>query len=420
MNIKINHINKMEGHAGFMASVLKGDVKSAKLEIKEGIRLIEGILIGRYYKDVPVVAQRICGICPVVHNLTAIKAIENAMGVSVSSETKEIRRLLEWAQIIHSHALHLYFLSLADFLDIENDLKLVEKYPEETKRAIQIREFGMEVVKIFGGRVVHPLTNEVGGFKKIPTQKEVADLIQKGEQTMESVEILADFFSRIKIPDFERETEYVCLDKKGEYPVYDGNIISNKGLNISVEKFEKNFSELQRQQEVIKRVVADGKTSYMIGAIARVNNNHKKLHRKAEEYIEKLGYKFPDFNPFHNVSYQMVEIIHAMVESLKILRSLAHVNLENAITREYEVKEGQGAAAVEAPRGTLYYHVDIDSNGYVKNINIITPTAQAVSHLEDDIAAYLPQVADLPEDERTKKLRGFIRAYDPCISCAVH
>ena len=410
----------MEGHAGFMASVLKGDVKSAKLEVKEGIRLIEGILVGRHYKDVPVVAQRICGICPVVHNLTSIKAIENAMGVSVSNETKEVRRLLEWAQIIHSHALHLYFLSLADFLNIENDLKLIEKYPKETKEAIKIREFGMEIVKIFGGRVVHPLTNEVGGFKKVPTQEEIQALIKKGEETMSSVDAVANLFLGLKIPDFERDTEYVCLDKKGIYSLYDGDVISNKGLKIPVSKFEESFSELQRQQEVIKRVSSDGKTSYMVGAIARVNNNHMKLHHKAEEYIEKLGYKFPDYNPFHNVSYQMVEIIHAVIESLKILRSLGHMNLENAVTKEYEVKEGFGSAAVEAPRGTLYYHVDIDAKGYVKNVNIITPTAQVLSHLEDDIAAYLPGVIDLPEEERTRKLRGFIRAYDPCISCAVH
>ncbi|HFC36201.1 MAG TPA: Ni/Fe hydrogenase subunit alpha, partial [Candidatus Moranbacteria bacterium] len=148
MQIKINHINKMEGHAGFMASVLQGDVKSAKLEVKEGVRLIEGILIGRHYKDMPTIAQRICGICPVVHNLTSIKAIEKAMGVEVSEETIQLRKLLEYGQIIHSHALHLFFLSLADFLNIDNDLKMIKKYPQETKMAVKIREYGMEIVKI--------------------------------------------------------------------------------------------------------------------------------------------------------------------------------------------------------------------------------------------------------------------------------
>ncbi|NCU32053.1 MAG: Ni/Fe hydrogenase subunit alpha [Candidatus Moranbacteria bacterium] len=420
MEIKINHINKMEGHAGFMASVLKGDVKSAKLEVKEGVRLIEGILIGRHYSDMPIIAQRICGICPVVHNLTAIKSIEKAMRVSVSAETKELRKLLEWGQIVHSHALHLFFLSLADLLDIDNDLKLVEQYPEETKMAIKIREFGMELVKVIGGRVIHPLTNEVGGFKKVPTKEELEGLIEKGIETLETAEKLGRFFAGFKFPEFSRETEYVCLNSGRDYSIYEGDIVSNKGLKISVEKFENNFHELQKPNEVVKRVETRNRNSYMVGAIARINNNYKKLTPRAENYLESLGYRMPDYNPFHNVSYQMVEIILAIEKSIGILKNLKDAHLENALTQKYQVREGVGVAAVEAPRGTLYYHVDIDNKGYIKNANIITPTAQALSHLENDIAQYLVEVKDLSEEKRTQKLRGFIRAYDPCISCAVH
>lgn len=420
MEIKINHINKMEGHAGFMASVLKGDVQSAKLEIKEGIRLIEGILIGRHYKDMPVIAQRICGICPVVHNLTAIKSIEKAMQVRVTDETRELRKLLEWGQIVHSHALHLFFLSLADMLDIDNDLKLVEKYPEETKMAIKIREYGMEIVKIIGGRVIHPLTNEVGGFKKVPTKEEIEKLISQGQETLEVAEKLGKFLAQFKFPEFERETEYVSLSDGKDYSIYEGNVISNKGINISVEKFENNFHELQKPREIIKRVETQNKNSYMVGAIARINNNQKYLTPRAEHYFESLGYKLPDYNPFHNVIYQMVEVICAIEKSIGILKAIKEKDLSRALTGEYKVQEGIGVAAVEAPRGTLYYHVDIDEKGYIKNANIITPTAQALTHLENDIAVYLRKVTDLPEEKRAQKLRGFIRAYDPCISCAVH
>lgn len=410
----------MEGHAGFMASVLNGDVKSAKLEIKEGVRLIEGVLIGRQYKDMPVIAQRICGICPVVHNLTAIKSIEKAMDIQVSKEAVLFRNILEWGQIIHSHALHLFFLSLADLLDIDNDLKVIKKYPEETKKAVRMREYGMELVKVIGGRVVHPLTNEVGGFKKVPNKNDIGKLIERSKEALGMAEELGGFFSGFKIPEFERKTEYVCLDNGKDYSIYDGDIKSNKGLHIPVEKFESNFSELQRPREIVKRVKSDGKTSYMVGAIARINNNRSRLNPRAEEYLESLGYKFPDFNPFHNIMYQLVEIIHAIEESSKILRMLEGGQVENALTKKYEIKEGIGVAAVEAPRGTLYYHIDIDSRGYIKNANIITPTAQTLSNLEDDIAVYLPEVLDLPEKERTQKLRSFIRAYDPCISCSVH
>jgi sulfhydrogenase subunit alpha len=419
MLIKINHIAKMEGHTGFMASVLQGDVKSAKLEIQEGIRLIEGVLIGRHYKDMPIVAQRICGICPVVHNLTAIKSIESAFGIRVSSETEKLRTVLELGQIIHSHALHLFFLSLADFLDIDNDIKLVEKYPEEAQKAIRIREFGMEIVKVIGGRVIHPLTNEIGGFKKSPDKTELKKIIISSESVLRDALDLADFFRGIKMPDFSRETEYVCLSKDGNYAVYDGDIITSRGEKIPVSRFEVNFHELQKQKEIIKRMEHNGE-SYMVGAIARININREKLHPEAYKFIENLKWKFPDYNPFHNVLCQMAEVVHCILESSKLLKECVNLDLENVITREYEIKEGAGVAAVEAPRGTLYYHTEIDSKGYIKNVNIITPTAQFLSNLEDDIAQYIPSILDLSDKDKEKRLRGFIRAYDPCISCAVH
>lgn len=420
MNIKINHIAKIEGHTGFMASVIKGDVKSAKFEVQEGIRLIEGILIGRHYKDMPVIAQRICGICPVVHNLTSIKAIENAMKVEVTKETEQLRKVMEHAQFIHSHALHLFFLSLADFLDIENDLDLVKEYPAETKKAVKIREYGMELIKVIGGRVVHPLTNEVGGFKKVPTVEELQRLISVGEEILPVALEIAAFFKTIKTPNFSRPTEYISLKIKGEYAIYDGDVTSNKGLHVNVQKFEDNFHEFQRPNEIVKRVMHDGKTSYMVGAIARVNNNHEKLSSSAQEYLRQLDFNLPDYNPFHNVLYQMVEVVHCIEDSIKLLKQLTHSDLTNAVTKEYVVREGSAAAAIEAPRGTLYYWVDIDPKGYIKNVNIITPTAQFLTHLEDDITAFIPGILEKDEKSMERKMRAFIRAYDPCISCAVH
>ncbi len=419
MLLKINHIAKMEGHAGFMASVIQGDVKSAKLEVQEGIRLIEGVLVGRHYRDMPVVAQRICGICPVVHNLTSIKALENAMGVTVTPETEKLRALMEYGQIIHSHALHLFFLSLADFLDMDNDIKLVQEYPEETKKAIRLREYGMDIVRVIGGRVVHPLTNEVGGFKKAPNSEALKKLLADSEKTLQTAKEMGEFFRGIRIPEFYRETEYVCLQKNGEYGIYDGDIVSNRGFHIPVKNFETSFHELQRQQEVIKRVEHNGE-SYMIGAIARININRDKLKSEAQKYLTSLAWKFPYYNPFGNILAQMTEVIHAVENSMQLIRELLNSDLDQVVTKDYAVKEGTGAAAVEAPRGTLYYHVDVDAKGYIKNVNIITPTAQFLSNLEDDIMAYIPSIIDLKGKDREKKLRAFIRAYDPCISCAVH
>jgi coenzyme F420-reducing hydrogenase alpha subunit len=116
----------------------------------------------------------------------------------------------------------------------------------------------------------------------------------------------------------------------------------------------------------------------------------------------------------------MVEVIHAIEEAKKIMARVLNSDLNNVLTKEFKIKEGIGIAAIEAPRGTLYYYLEIDKRGYVKNANIITPTAQFLSNLEDDVAAYIPTILDLKYKEKEKKLRAFIRAYDPCISCAVH
>jgi coenzyme F420-reducing hydrogenase alpha subunit len=302
---------------------------------------------------------------------------------------------------------------------MDNDIQLISAYPDEAKIAMRLRDFGMSIVRVIGGRVIHPLTNEVGGFKKAPDADALRKIVADSTQALQDAIALGEFFKKIKIPDFQRETEYVSLDIQGEYAIYDGDIISSQGLHIPVEKFEQDFKELQKQNEVIKKVVHEG-NSYMIGAIARINNSRKKLNPAASQYLESLNFVFPDYNPFHNILYQMVEVIHCIEQSNKLIKELLHSDLNNVVTREYMVKEGTGVAAVEAPRGTLYYHVDVDAKGYIKNVNIITPTAQFLANLEDDIADYIKEIIDLKDLDRQKKLRGFIRAYDPCISCAVH
>jgi len=283
MDIKINYFAKLDGHAGLTASILDGDIKTAKSQIQKGIRLIEGVMIGRQYRDMPIIAERVCGICSTAHNIASIKAIENAMKIQVSEETVKLRKVMGHAQFIYSHALHLFFLSLTDSLNIENDLQSADKYSEETKKIIKIREYVIDLMKTIGGRTIHPLTNEVGGFKKVPTADEIKNLIIKGEEILPIVLQMAEFFKKIKISDFSRPTEYICLKKSGEYAIYDGDIISNKGLKVDKNDIENNFHEFQRPKEIIKRTERDGKTSYMVGAIARINNNRDKTFLQCEK-----------------------------------------------------------------------------------------------------------------------------------------
>lgn len=432
MKIQINHIGKMEGHTDFVAEILKGDVKSAKIMTTEGARLIEGILIGRHFSEAPIITSRICGICPVVHKLSSIKAIENALKIKPTEQTIKLRKTLELAQIIHSHALHLFFLSLPDFFDINNDLNFIKEYPKEAQAAIKVREWALKVIEVIGGRAVHPINCEVGGFKVTPDKSELKELAKQYEIIFKQALLLVHFVLKVKYPHLSRPTKYVSLTSESEYAIYDGDvkILNENGTKkiIKAQKFTKNIKEIEDPYRAAKSAELNHQP-FMVGAIARINNNHEKLNPLAKGLLKGLHWKLPNYNPFANISAQAIEIVHSLEEIKKYFSDLdKNIKEEKSVSEKMKIiaganplgKEVIGADAVEAPRGTLYHHYVIDKDGYIKSCQIITPTVSYLKNLEEDIMAYLPKVMDMPKGKRARKIRALIRAYDPCISCATH
>ncbi|MCX6744161.1 MAG: Ni/Fe hydrogenase subunit alpha [Candidatus Parcubacteria bacterium] len=416
--IKINHIAKMEGHTGFVASILDGDVKQAKFDTLEGARLIEGILLGRDYFEVPMITARICGICPIVHFLSATQAIEDAFGTKVSSQTVALRKIMELLQIVHSHSLHVFFLSLPDFFGIENDLNFIKKFPKETNMALRVRKLAIELVKLIGGRVVHPLTMEVGGFKKLPSMEEINKLMKGFAPVFEDALSLAEFTGKIQFPKFRRQQEFIALYDKDEYEVLKGDIVSSSGKRYTAKEFEHQIRELHQPLENVKRVNL-GDKPYYTGALARINLNFAKLNPQAKKLWLQKGLTLPVENTFYNVYAQAVEIVHALEEIKKLLAELGKIDQKNTKVKVIP-RAGEGYGAVEAPRGILLDYYKFDAKGKVLEANIITPTAQFLANMEADLKDYLPSVYKLPVHERRQKIRALIRAYDPCISCATH
>src|SRR4030042_2485174 len=319
--IKINHIAKMEGHTGFVASILEGNVKKSKLETLEGARLIEGILLGRDYFEVPMITGRICGVCPIVHFLSSTHAIEDAFSVKVSSQTKALRKVMELLQIIHSHALHMFFLSLPDFFGIENDLNFIKKYPKETQAILRVRTFAIDMVKLIGGRTVHPLKIEVGGFKHLPDIEAVNKMLANYNKLLEDALFVGEFARKIKYPKFEKQTEYISLYGKNEYEVLFGDIITSEGKKYKVKEFYKLIKEIHKPFEKVKRTTYLGKT-YFPGALARINNNFNQLNPQAKKLWQKSDMPVPCYNSFYNVFSQAVEIVHSLEEINKIFKQL--------------------------------------------------------------------------------------------------
>lgn len=351
--IKIDHVSKSEGHMGFMAHVANGDVDKARLEVHEGARLIEGLLIGRDFEEAPIITSRICGLCPIVHNITSLKALENALKIKISKQTKLLRELLLYGQIIQSHTLHLFMLS-------------------QNPKILPIRDWINKFLKLIAGRAIHPLTTQVGGFRKLPDKNLLLALARDYKKIFKLAKSLAPQFKNQ--PKFSRKTEFRALSS-----IY--------GDSVEIISHEV-------QQGIVNRT----SNTYMLGAIARLN---------LYDYDHDLF--LPCYNSFLNIYAQAIEIIHYLEQ----IREKLIFNFEPEKIK-FQIKAGKGISACEAPRGTLYHSYEIDQKGKILQANIIPPTAQFLNNLEADLKEYLGINWNL------EKAKDLIRAYDPCISCAVH
>lgn len=425
MKITIPHIHKIEGEAGFWARVTKtGKIEDLKFQTLLGLRQIEGILVGRRYFEVPIVVSRICGICPVPHILAACTALEKALEIKVSEKTVLLRKLLLAGNIIHSHTLHLFFLSLPDFFNIENDLELFKKFKKESKAALEIRDLSLEITKVVGGRSVHPITPIVGGFSKLPEKEKLKKILEKIPSVIDDAIFLIDTFKKIDYPDFERETLFASVFSDKDYPFYLEKIIKIGDEKFSVGDFYSTKIEEDLKNPPVKRVKFKGKP-YMLGAIARLKNNGKFLSNLAKENLEefKKENKISNEKFFKNIYFnlfsQTIEVLHFLKISKNLIEEILRLPL-NEEKQEIKFKPSSGLSALEAPRGTLFHYYEIDKDGRIFNCNIITPTAQFLYNLEEDLKVLLPKILKLKKKEKIRKIRSLIRVYDPCISCATH
>jgi len=428
MKIVINHLSKMEGHADFIGDILHGDVAQAKIKTTEGVRLIESILVGRKFYDVPIITARICGICPVVHSLNTIKCLENAFAIKPSDQTVKLRQLMELSQLIHSHALHLYFLSMPDFYGVKDDLEFIKKNPTQAQSAIKSRAFALKILEVIGGRAIHPIACEVGGFKVLPKKARLEDLLDLWEEAMEAALDLMVFAVGLPIPEFFRPQEFACLYDKKDYAIYDGDIKFLSGKIFTPQHYGKIIDEYQLLDSGAKRANYKGK-SFMVGALARLNINHDKLSPEAKKIVKDLEFSFPINNTFYNVIAQALELVHATETAGILLKDLIkNIKPEESLGKRLNLignanpkgKVTSGYSVMEAPRGILYDMLRLDENGIVLKADIITPTVQFLNNIEQDLLVFMPGLEKMNSDAREQKIKTLIRAYDPCISCATH
>jgi sulfhydrogenase subunit alpha len=324
------------------------------------------------------------------------------------------------AQLIHSHALHVFFLSFPDFIGISNDFDLVKKYPTEAVAALHFRDWALKLCDTIGGRVTHPINSVVGGFNVPPDHEELQRALSELEPVVDQALKVVDFVKRkARVPKFTNPTNFVTLKKAGEYAHLDGDLfLSDTHEKVKVKDFISSFTELSLPYEAVKRVEHSGQT-YFVGALARVNNNFDNLNPVAKSIWEKLKVDRPCYNSFYNLQAQAVEIVHAFEEIQKLLAQYLKIKNPKLLVN-FKVNPGRGASVIEAPRGILFHYYELNKDGIVTHSNIVTPTAQFLANLEADLKEFLPTLTKYDEAKQKQLIKTLIRAYDPCISCATH
>ncbi|HEY5500432.1 MAG TPA: Ni/Fe hydrogenase subunit alpha, partial [Candidatus Humimicrobiaceae bacterium] len=360
------------------------------------------------------------GICSVAHTFTSLKATEDALGISLNDLILNLRKLVNYGECIQSHCLHVYFLAVPDFLGIGSVVPLVEINPAVVNIAVKMKKIGNEMVRILGGRAVHPITTVVGGFTKLPRIEELQYLKNMLVSLYPDLETSLKVLKTLKIPEFERETEYISIYNKNEYALYDGDLKSSDGWIIKPKDYLDKIKENVVEHSTGKHCRAS-RDSFMVGSLARTNNNFSQLTDNAKTYAAELGLEAPCYNTFMNNIAQFVEIVHCVDDSIKIIDNVLNSGLdENKAMVNVKAKAGRGVGIVEAPRGSLIHDYTYDDNGRILKANLIIPTNMNYANIEKDLYKLVPMIMEKSEDEIRLACEMMIRAYDPCISCSTH
>ncbi|MGB9699460.1 MAG: Ni/Fe hydrogenase subunit alpha [Thermodesulfobacteriota bacterium] len=418
INIHVDHVTRVEGHGNIVVNVKEGKIEECRWEVVEAPRFFEAFVRGRSYLEVAHITSRICGICSVGHTLASLKATEAAMGVQISEQTRLLRRILIQGENMQSHVLHTYFLAAPDFVGAPSVFPLVKTHPEVVLRALRLKKLANDLCDVFGGRTVHPITPTVNGFTKLPEIKAIKEIRKRLAKAKPDLEATVELFKSFKIPDFKRETEYISLKSKEEYALYDGVIASTDAGTTPVENYRQWTNEYCVPHSTAK-YTKNVRESYMVGALARFNNNHEQLSPGAKKAAAELGLKAPCYNPFMNNVAQLVEVVHAVEESSRLIDELLARGLQEE-DRRILIKAGRGVGAVDVPRGILFHDYTYDKNGICVAANCVIPTNQNHGNIQKDMEAFLPHLLDKPEEEIRLSLEMLVRAYDPCISCSTH
>jgi coenzyme F420-reducing hydrogenase alpha subunit len=415
--IRIDYLTRVEGESALVIRVKDAKVHSVRLKIFEPPRLFESLLKGHPYSDVPDITSRICGICPVAYQMSAVHALERAFGVTIDPQVRELRRLLYCGEWLASHTLHVFMLQAPDLFGMHDFIEMAKDHPEFATEALRLKKVGNRIMTLLGGREIHPVGAVTGGFSKLPARADLLILREELLWARDAAVEKARFFATFQFPDFEQDYEFVALSHPREYPMNEGRLVSNRGLDIDASEYERVFVEKQVRHSTALHSTIRGRGAYLLGPLARFNLNFDKLSKLARETAAECGLRPVCRNPFKSILVRMVEVVYALEEAIRIIDNYRPGSPPCA---DFAVRAGTGYAITEAPRGALFVRYGVNADGTIESARITPPTSQNQKQIELDLAGYVAGMTSLASDELASRCEQAVRNYDPCISCATH
>ena len=415
--IKVDYIARVEGESSLDLRVRNGTVEAAHLSIFEPPRFFEALLRGRGFNEVLDIVARICGICPIAYQMSGVHAIENAFGIEVKAPIRALRRLHYCGEWIQSHSLHIAMLHAPDFLGYPDAITMARDHGEAVERALALKKTGNELIRLLGGREIHPINARIGGFYRVPSRAELMPLAESLKRARtEAIETLR-WAAGFPFPEFARDYEFVALRHPDEYPMNEGRIVSSAGLNIAVADYEAEFIERQVPHSTALHSVLRERGAYLVGPMARYALSRDRLPAEIRALADEVGLEPVCRNPFRSILVRALEVVYACDEALRLIA------VYEPPARPFTPagpRAAVGYACTEAPRGILYHRYRLDHDGTIREASLVPPTAQNQGVIEEDAREVANAALDLDDDALQARCEQSIRNHDPCISCAAH
>ncbi|MCU7851549.1 MAG: nickel-dependent hydrogenase large subunit [Candidatus Thiodiazotropha sp. (ex Monitilora ramsayi)] len=417
IHIHVPVLTRVEGEGALELDVVNGEIERLNLRIFEPPRLFEKFVEGYECDQVIDMVARICGICPVAYQMSAVQAFERLFGFEPPDWLVAMRRVMYCGEWLQSHALHIHLLAAPDFLGFDSAIAMARDYPDAVKRGLNLQTLGNDLIGLFGGRSVHPVGVRVGGFYRAPREEDVAPILQRLRDALPATEALVDWTAGLEFPHDEQAFISVALSHPQEYAIGQGNLISGQGLETDISFFDSFFQEHQSPHSTALHATLDGRP-YLTGPLARLNLNFHQLPKPVRQVMEGCGIHFPSHNMFHSIVARAIELHFAVFEAIRLLENY---EVPQASYTVVTPQEGNAFGCTEAPRGFLWHRYDVDEKGIVRYARIVPPTSQNQGRIEEDIRQSLEKLGlDSPDEAIRLRAEQVIRNYDPCISCATH